>query len=698
MKTWFDELCGTAFMPHGQCYLWQPGLVGLHVAADSLIALAYFSIPLVILHFVRRRRDLPFPAIFLMFGAFIVACGTTHLMEVITIWQPAYWLSGAVKLATAAISVVSAVAVVRVVPAALELPNPETLRRLNATLEDRVRARTAELTTANEQLRREAAQREEAEAEVNRLNTELRARLAELESLFKLLPVGVGIATDASCRRIRFNPAYAEMHGLPVGPNGSFSTPPVEVATNVRTLRDGRELSPDQLPMLRAVATNAPVSDFEKTIVRHDGGIVEVLAHAVPIRDAAGQPCGCVATFQDITARKQAERQRLDVERRLQQGKKLESIGALAGGIAHDFNNLLTGILGNASLARLELARGSHNVDRFLAEVEGASQRAAELCRQLLAYAGKGRLVVKPIDLNVCVEQALPLVRLSISGKVTLDLQLGETLPPFRGDPTQIHQILMNLSINASEAIGDKAGTITIRTERATLVAMDLLTLLGGSEIKPGNCVCLTVTDNGCGIPPEAMRQIFEPFFTTKFIGRGLGLAAVLGMVHGHGGGIRVTSQVGSGTTFELFFPVLAPLRPSFAASPAGATRGTVLVVDDEEMVRKLAAAALEGAGFGVVTAIDGTDALAQLHHDAARFEAVLLDLTMPKLDGEDTLVALRMLAPDLPVILTSGYHEKPGIQRLVARGLAEFLPKPFTGAALVTRITAAIAGRGSRE
>lgn len=697
MKNWLDEFCGTAFMPHGQCYLWQPGLVGLHVVADSLITLAYFSIPPVILYFVRRRRDLPFPAIFLMFGAFIVACGTTHLMEVITVWQPVYWLSGGIKLATAAISVASAVAVVRVVPAALELPSPEALRRLNATLEDRVRARTAELTAANEQLRREAAQREEAEAEVHRLNAELRTRLAELQSLFKLLPVGVGIATDASCRRIRFNQAYAEMHGLPGGEHGSFSAPPVEVTKNFRTLRDGRELRPDELPMPRAIATNTPVADFEKTIVRHDGRVVEVLAHAVPIRDETGRPCGCVATFQDITARKQAERQRLDVERRLQQGQKLESIGVLAGGIAHDFNNLLTGILGNTSLARLELANGSSNVDRFLAEVETSSQRAAELCRQLLAYAGKGRLVVKPLDLNLCVEQALPLVRLSISRKVLLDLQLGENLPPFRGDPTQIHQTLLNLVLNASEAIGERAGTITLRTERATLAPMDLLTLQGGTEIKPGNCVCLTVVDNGCGIPPESMGQIFEPFFTTKFIGRGLGLAAVLGMVHGHGGGIRVTSQVGSGTTFELFFPVLGSPRSHSSAPASGVVRATVLVVDDEDTVRQVAAAALEGAGFHVVTANDGTEALAHLQREAARFDAVLLDLTMPKLDGEDTLVALRMLSPDLPVILTSGYHEKPGIQRLVARGLADFLPKPFTGSALVAKVSAAIASRDRR-
>ncbi len=223
MQNWFSELCSTAFMPHGSCYLWQPGLVGLHVVADSLIALAYYSIPLTLIYYVRRGRDVAYPAIFLMFAAFIIACGSTHVMEVLTIWTPAYWISGGIKAVTAIISLVSAVALVRVIPRALELPSRKELTQLNEQLEERVRERTADLTAANEKLIREAAIREQAEAEIRRLNAEAQRSVAELQTLFDLMPVGVGIATDAACTEIRFNPAYAEMHGLARGDHGSFA-------------------------------------------------------------------------------------------------------------------------------------------------------------------------------------------------------------------------------------------------------------------------------------------------------------------------------------------------------------------------------------------------------------------------------------------------------------------------------------------
>ena len=255
----------------------------------------------------------------------------------------------------------------------------------------------------------------------------------------------------------------------------------------------------------------------------------------------------------------------------------------------------------------------------------------------------------------------------------------------------------MNLVINASEAICEKVGTVTVHTRRVTLAALDVVTLIAGTEIEPGNYVCLTVSDTGCGITAEAMPHIFEPFYTTKFVGRGLGLAAVLGIVQGHRGGVQCTSAEGQGTTFELYFPVSSPppAAPAGVAAPPLAAmrpaRGTVLVVDDEEAVRRLAISALTAAGFSVVTADDGTEALAHLRRGATRYDAVLLDLVMPKLDGEDTFVALHMLAPKLPVILTSGVHEQAAVTRFVARGLADFLPKPFTAEMLVTLVTAAI-------
>jgi CheY-like chemotaxis protein len=215
---------------------------------------------------------------------------------------------------------------------------------------------------------------------------------------------------------------------------------------------------------------------------------------------------------------------------------------------------------------------------------------------------------------------------------------------------------------------------------------MDMLTLIASPEMEPGTYICLEVRDTGCGIPPETLSHIFEPFFTTKFVGRGLGLSAVIGIVQGHRGGIRVSSQVGVGTTFELFFPVVATsARGTASTFPTSApAHGTVLVVDDDATIREFVGTALIAAGYQVVSAVDGEDALAKLKQDPMQFDAVLLDLTMPKLDGEDTLMALRMIAPNLPVVLTSGYGENAIVQRFVGRGLADFLPKPFMSEALV--------------
>jgi PAS domain S-box-containing protein len=674
---------------------WHPGLMRTHAVADGVIAMASLTMAGLLVYLVRRQTKLGplFAKVSAMFAALLLTNAVTHAVSVLGLWIPAQpWIGGA-KVATALVGLLAVIALVRALPHVLQLPSREELRRAQATLEERVNARTADLTAVNEQLRLEAAQRREAEAEVLRLNTELQTHVTELQSLFKGLPVGVAIANDASCRNLRSNEAFAEMMGLPAHHNTSLSAPPFEAPPQVRFLHEGRELPSDEQPMQRSIAQNAPVRDVEAKLVRPDEVTIDVLVNAVPIRDGSGQPRGCVATFQDISSQKQAERKRLDFERRLLQSQKLESIGVLAGGIAHDFNNLLTGVLGHANFARSELARGSTQVDHLLAQVETSAQRAADLCRQLLAYAGKGRIVVRLIDLNVAIQQTVPLLNLSVSKKVTLDLQLGSSLPPLRGDPSQINQVLLNLVTNASEAIGNETGTVSIRTERVNVTPMDMLTLTASPEMEPGTFICLEVRDTGCGIAPETISHIFEPFFTTKFVGRGLGLAAVIGIVHGHKGGIRVSSQVDVGTTFELFFPVVAlpPKNIAPTATAPAQARGTVLVVDDDETVREFARTILASVGYQVVCAGDGEEALAKLRRDPMVFDAVLLDLTMPKLDGEDTLMALRMIAPNLPVVLTSGYGEQAVVQRFVGRGLADFLPKPFLTEALVHAINTAI-------
>lgn len=684
MNNWFTELCGAAFMPHGQCYLWQPELMALHGVADGLIALSYYSIPLVIFHFVRKRRDVPFPAIFLMFGAFIVACGTTHLIEVWTIWQPHYWLSGFVKLTTAIISIVTTVALVRIVPAALTLPSHDDLRRLNADLENRVQARTADLSTANSRLLEEVHQREQAEAEVRALNIRLQQRIAEMAALFDLLPVGIGIAEDAECRLIRSNTALAAMLGTSTQQNISLSAPSEEAPASFKVFQSGRELAPHELPMQVATSTNRAVIEFEETIVRSDGQQIELVANAVPLHTESGEVRGCVATFVDVTARKRAAEDRLSFERQLQETQKLEGLGVLAGGIAHDFNNLLTGILGNASLARLTLEPNQSHLATSLQNIEQSSMRAADLCKQLLAYAGKGRFVIAPLDLSALVQETAQMLEVSINKKTALQLHLAPSLPTFLGDATQIRQILMNLVINASEAIGDRTGIVTIQTSRVHVTTDYLRRFAIHEHLAEGEYVALEVADNGCGMSAETQTRIFDPFYTTKFTGRGLGLAAVLGIVRGHKSAIKVYSEPGRGTTFKLLFPAtqqddsLAKARTVSTATPWHGT-GHVLIIDDEPFVRVVADQIFKLLGFTTALASDGLEAIEIVRASPHAFTLVLLDLTMPRMDGEETLRHLRAINPDIRIILTSGFNEQSTINRFVGRGIAGFLPKPFT-------------------
>jgi signal transduction histidine kinase/CheY-like chemotaxis protein len=662
----------------------SPGLVALHAWSDAVIGLTFYSIPVILLYFLRKRRDIPFRGVFFMFVAFIVACGTSHLLEFWSLWQPYHGLTGGAKALTALISLATAFTLCRIAPAVINLPSPEDLRRLNLQLEDRVHERTADLTASNERLQAEVRSREQAEAEVRRLNASLQQRIGELQALFDLLPVGVGIAEDAACTNIRTNRAFAELLDVSRGANVSLSAPATEAPNHFHVEHAGRVLKPDELPMQRAAAENEPLLNFVETVVHADGRRIELLVNAVPLRDEAGRARGCLATFQDLSAQRRAERDRLSLERRMQETQKFESLGVLAGGIAHDFNNLLTGILGNASLARLELTPAQDQASLALGYVEQASLRAAELCKQLLAYAGKGRFIVEPLDLSRLIEETLPLLRASVSKKADLHCHLAPGLPSFQGDANQIRQIVMNLAINASEALGEHSGSINIQTGLLHATREYLQSMAFSDHLEPGDYVMLEVSDTGEGMTAETKARIFEPFFTTKFTGRGLGLAAVLGIVHGHKGAIKVYSDRGKGSTFKIVLPVTgAPLRP-VAPPPAPAKapwrgEGIALVVDDERAVRELAAAALSRAGFEVEQAVDGQEGVDRVRLNPQRYTIVLLDLTMPRLDGEEALRRMRVLNPQLRVILTSGFNEQAIIDRFAGRGLAGFLPKPFS-------------------
>jgi signal transduction histidine kinase/CheY-like chemotaxis protein len=384
----------------------------------------------------------------------------------------------------------------------------------------------------------------------------------------------------------------------------------------------------------------------------------------------------------DITDRVAGERHRGMLESKLLDAQKLESLGILAGGIAHDFNNLLTGILGNVSLMRLELPVSSALCEH-IDQIEAVTIRAADLCRQLLAYSGKGRFVVRPLDLTEVVRQTAPLLQLSAGKNATLRLDLSEDLPAVDADATQMRQVLINLVVNAAEALGERAGVIGVSSGLIHAQGEYLRNSFLAPELPEGDYVFVEVSDNGCGMGPDTQAKIFDPFFSTKFIGRGLGLSAVLGIVRGHQGAIKVYSELGRGTTIKLLFPAMsgksARVPPATTPRAVLQRRGTVLVVDDEDVVRGVAARILGSYGFDTILAEDGREGVARFSERRNEIVAVLMDLTMPQMDGVDAFREIRALDPQVPVLLMSGYNEQDAVMRFAGRGLAGFLQKPFT-------------------
>jgi PAS domain S-box-containing protein len=411
------------------------------------------------------------------------------------------------------------------------------------------------------------------------------------------------------------------------------------------------------------------------------------------LHDDSGKSISVLSLVQDVTDRVLAEQvgkktaaEKQALERKLQESQKLESLGVLAGGIAHDFNNLLTGVLGNASLARMDLPPESP-VQPYLEQIEVAAARAADLCKQMLAYSGKGRFVVNRLDLNALIEDTTRLLQVSISKRAVMKFQLAPGLPVVLGDATQLRQVIMNLVINASEAISDKSGFIAVTTGLTRADRKYLAGAYFARDLPEGDYVSLEISDNGGGMSPEVLEKIFDPFFTTKFTGRGLGLAAVLGIVRGHKGALKVFSEPGWGTTFKILLPCAEGVAEELVRAAPGAAgwkgSGLVLVVDDEETVRVTTARMLEATGFSTRLADNGRTGVEEYMLDPDAFTLVMLDLTMPHMDGDEAFRAIRELRPDARVLLMSGFNEQEAIARFTGAGLAGFLQKPFTFPAL---------------
>lgn len=417
-----------------------------------------------------------------------------------------------------------------------------------------------------------------------------------------------------------------------------------------------------------------------------------------PIRDARGLVIGTVGLARDITERKRAEEQRQMLERRMQEVQKLESLGVLAGGIAHDFNNLLVSVLTNAELALRALSGNAqpgkaHEGDAAerVADIRNAALHAAELTNQMLAYSGRGHFDVRPVSLTELVLDMTHLLGASLSKKAQVQYELLPELPAVQADIAQLRQVIMNLITNASDALGDRAGVIQVRTGTEQVHAT-LADLYGPLPLAPATYAFLEVADNGCGMSEETRARLFEPFFTTKFTGRGLGLSAAQGIVRGHGGGIVLKTALGRGTTIKVLLPCTdKPTRPALSQPPEPASSwtgsGLVLMVDDDPRVRAVTELLLRDLGFDVLAAASGRDAIAEFELHADQIRVVLLDVTMPDLSGDQVLEELRRRRPDLKVLLCSGYAEEEMQERFSSEDMAAFLQKPYTRNALGTRL-----------
>jgi signal transduction histidine kinase/CheY-like chemotaxis protein len=436
-----------------------------------------------------------------------------------------------------------------------------------------------------------------------------------------------------------------------------------------------------RLQLLDTLLTHGRVTDQEVKVRTASGETREVLLSAELI-ELAGQRC-LLGISHDVT-------ERIRAEEAIRLGQKMESLGVLAGGVAHDFNNLLAVMLGHNSLALRKLPPDSPSRTHVEKAVE-AAERAAGLTRQMLAYSGRGHFEIRSVDLNQLVRQNLNLLAAALPKQVELHRRLPDGLPRVAADPSQMQQVVMNLILNAAEAIGNGKGSVLVSTAAREVTQADDLRQPTGEPLLAGLYVELRVQDDGPGMDTATLSRVFEPFFTTKATGRGLGLAAVQGIVRGHRGGLEAESAPGVGTTFAIYLPATPDLPEQEPMPVAPAAEGIVLVVDDEPTVLDMIASVFEDAGIPWIAATDGDAAVRLFGQRRAVIRLVLLDLSMPGLSGEDTFEALRRLNADVRIVLSSGYSEAEATRRFVGRGLAGFLQKPYRPETLVETVRRAL-------
>ena len=539
--------------------------------------------------------------------------------------------------------------------------------------------RAEKMALVNSELTREAWRRAQAEAGEQEAKT-------ELEEVLDQLPVLVWstyVTSDGTMlpeRTIKL-PALTErpLHTDDAWPDSWYQAilpeDREEVELKVEGLSKG-ELTQAELAY-RVLAQDGTIMYLEDTIRSRPWGDGWRMAGVI----------------RDVTEIKEAEIETQKLEERFEQAQKLESLGVLAGGIAHDFNNLLVGVLGHARLASDDLPDDSP-VQKSIQSIDRAARRAADLCRQMLAYAGKVPVSIATLDLRESVEEIGDLLRASISSSSIIDYEFDSDLSAIQADGSQVQQVVMNLITNAAEALGDSGGKVKLSVNDRMMDAVELSEMNFGDNLNPGRYVILTVKDSGCGMDEVTQRRIFEPFYTTKFTGRGLGLAAVIGIVSGHGGGIRIESSPGVGTMISVAFPasdkkVVKEEAKSVDANWKGS--GKVLIVEDEVSARELAAIVLKRTGFEVLEAADGLQGVEIFEAHKSEIRCVLLDLAMPNMDGDEAHRKIRKIRADVPTILCSGYPKQDAVSRFSDLNPSGFIEKPYNPETLVARVREAV-------
>ena len=526
---------------------------------------------------------------------------------------------------------------------------------------------------------RKAAEQALADSHAN-LEMLVAKRTRELRDLATIIEVTVnfvGIA-DLQGNVLYINPAGRKMVGLDYDtPVESMSL--LDFHDSETCQRLATEIIPETLEQ--------GIYQGEFDFLDGDGNTIPTACTIMSLPDEQGKADRTAVIARDL-------RDEIALQRQIEHGQRLESLGVLAGGIAHDFNNILTAILGNAALAELQVEQPQKTA-KYLHNIVKSSERAAALCKQMLDYSGKGNFIVKPLNLSEIVHDITKLLKVSIAKNVAISIELDEQLPAVDVDEAQVQQVIMNLVINASDAIGDGDGIITVKTGVMETDSASWRTSFIQDDLPQGRYIYLEVSDNGCGMDEKTLQHIFDPFFTTKFTGRGLGLSAVLGIIRGHHGTLYVDSKPGTGTTFKMLLPISQQAAVNDDNAPKDdanwRSSGTILIVDDEEAILEIASLMLEDMGFQSRTAKDGLQAVEiyRQHHD--EITAVLLDMTMPKMDGQECFQALHEINDKVIVILSSGYNKQDAISNFNHKGLAGFIQKPYRAESLEQIIRTAI-------